>query len=124
MIKSIYCCKCENHTDARLTGGAEIYPHRPDLKKLYFFVCDKCGNFVGCHPNTKQPLGYIAHPELKRLRQKIHKVIDPIWQSGSITRRDLYRLISEKIGWGYHTAKIRSVEEGECVLCAQTFGYC
>lgn len=38
-------------------------------------------------------------------------MLDPIWQSGKIKRKELYKEISEKIGWPYHTAKIRSVEE-------------
>ena len=49
----LYCCGCDTGTEARLTNGAEIYPHRPDLHELPFWKCDKCGNFVGCHHKTK-----------------------------------------------------------------------
>lgn len=110
----IYCCGCGDKIEARLTDGKEIYPHRSDLYSLPFWKCDVCGNFVGCHHKTKdrtQPLGCISTPEIRKARQHIHKILDPIWQSGKMKRKELYEYISEKTGWPYHTAKIRSVEE-------------
>lgn len=112
---NIYCCGCEKEVKARLTIGKEIYSHRPDLYKLPFWKCDTCGNFVGCHHKTKkptQPLGVIPTPEIKNARKHIHALLDPIWESGVISRRKLYKLISEKIGFSYHTANVRSIEEG------------
>lgn len=114
----IYCCKCEEKITARLTNGAEVYPHRPDLADLPFWIHDKCGNFVGCHHKTDNPtwpLGNIAHKELKSARQHIHKLIDPVWESGKIKRGVLYAKISDALGWPYHTSKIRSVEEARNV---------
>lgn len=112
--KEIYCCGCEAKVSARLTDGREIYPHRKDLAKQPFWKCDACGNFVGCHHKTKdrtRPLGCIPTPEIKNARKHIHALLDPIWESKLIGRRRLYKLISSKIGWKYHTANIRSIEE-------------
>jgi len=114
----IHCCGCEKKVEARLTDGCEIYPHRSDLKSLPFWKCDACGNYVGCHHKTKnrtQPLGCIPTPEIKNARQNIHKLLDPIWRSGNIKRRELYKILSDRLGWGYHTANIRSVEEARKV---------
>lgn len=110
----LYCCGCEKYVEARLTDGREVYPHRPDLYGLPFWKCDACGNYVGCHHKTANrtaPLGCIPTPELKKARHHIHEILDPLWQSGLITRLNLYAAISEKLGWQYHTAKIKSVEE-------------
>lgn len=110
----IYCCECGDTVDALLIDGKEVYPHRNDLHKLPFWKCEQCKNFVGCHHKTKdrtKPLGCIPTPEIKKARQQIHRILDPIWQSGSMDRNDLYRLISSKIGKTYHTAEIRSIEE-------------
>jgi hypothetical protein len=110
----IRCCGCEKKVEARLTDGGEIYPRRPDLKSLPFWKCDACGNYVGCHHKTKnrtQPLGCIPTPEIKNARQHIHKLLDPIWQSGKMKRKELYKILSDRLGWKYHTANIRSVEE-------------
>ncbi len=124
---SIYCCGCGLDVDARLTNGSEIYPHRKDLHNLPFWKCDECENFVGCHHKTKNrtnPLGCIPTPEIKKYRQRIHALLDPIWQSGKMGRKEIYAKISERVGWKYHTAKIRSVEEArEVYKIVQEYTY-
>jgi len=109
----IYCCTCKTDIDARLTNGKEIYSHREDLAALPFWKCDTCGNTVGCHHKTKnptRPLGVIPSPEIKAARQHLHKLIDPIWQSGRMTRKEIYRRMGDELGCEYHTAEIRDIE--------------
>ena len=119
MIKGIYCCGCNKDVNARLTDGGEIYPHRPDLKELPFWKCDKCGNCVGCHHkmenNPTQPLGIIPTREIRNARKHIHAILDPIWQSGKMKRAVIYAELSKKLGWKYHTANIRTIYEARKV---------
>ena len=118
VVMEIYCCGCQKDVSARLTDGAEIYPHRSDLKSLPFWRCDECGNYVGCHHKTKnrtQPLGIIPTAELMKARGHIHKLIDPIWQSGKMTRKEMYKRLSKELGWKYHTANLKSIEEARQV---------
>ena len=117
----IYCCGCEKDVEARLTNGAEVYSHRRDLYHLPFWKCDVCENTVGCHHKTKnrtQPLGCIPTKELKNARQHIHRILDPLWQSGDYTRRGIYKLIAERLGIEkrYHTASIKTLEEAREVF--------
>lgn len=117
--RSIFCVACGDHVQAELTTGADIYPHRPDLAELPFWRCAACGNFVGCHHKTRNritPLGCIPTPELRELRKQIHAVLDPLWESGAHDRRTLYAKISEEVGWNYHTAQTRSVDEANRAL--------
>lgn len=117
-MTSLYCCGCQKDVPARLTNGKEIYPHRRDLFSLPFWKCDACGNFVGCHHKTKErtkPLGCIPTKEIKDARQHIHRLIDPIWQSGRLSRGAIYGKISAEIGKEYHTAEIRSIDEARQV---------
>jgi len=110
----IYCCGCQKEILARLTDGAEIYPHRSDLQDLPFWKCDRCGNHVGCHHKTKNrttPLGCIPTGELRNARKEIHKILDPLWKSGRMDRKTLYATISEHLGRRFHSAEIRSIEE-------------
>lgn len=124
-VRRLHCCGCGGEVDARLTDGREIYPHRPDLGNLPFWRCDACWNFVGCHHKTKNrtaPLGYIPTPELKEARKHLHALIDPIWQSGKMGRRELYEAISREVGWNYHTAKTRTIDEARAAYrAAQKF---
>src|SRR5665213_2859178 len=117
----IFCCQCEKDVDARLTDGAEIYPHRDDLHSLPFWKCDTCKNYVGCHHKTSnrtKPLGNIPTKEIKNARQHIHRILDPIWKQGKMPRGKLYTMIAKELGYQYHTAEIKSVEEARkiCLL--------
>ena len=116
--RTIYCCQCQGEVAARLTDGAEIYPHRPDLADLPFWKCPTCGNFVGCHHKTKnrtEPLGNIPTAELKKARQHIHRILDPLWAHDKGRRKSIYAELSRNLGYQYHTASIRTIEEARTV---------
>lgn len=105
---------CKFDVEARLTDGSERYPHRPDLSSIPFWHCDNCGNWVGCHHKTKtptKPLGVLASPEMFKARVAIHELIDPIWKSNQYDRNDIYRYMSKKLGFKYHTAELRTMED-------------
>lgn len=114
----IYCCGCKKKVKADIKHGNDIYPHRPDLEHLNFWQCPTCKNYVGCHETGagKSPLGVISTKEVREKRKEIHSILDPMWKSGRYKRRALYKRLTELLGWEYHTAKIRSVEEAEKVL--------
>lgn len=114
MSREIFCSGCNTKVQARLTDGREIYPHRPDLASLPFWRCDTCRNYVGCHHKTKnrtEPLGVIPTPELKSARQHIHRILDPLWKNAGHRRKELYARLSAHMGFEYHTAKLRTLEE-------------
>lgn len=119
---NIYCCGCGRDVEARLTDGGEIYPHRPDLATLPFWRCDDCCNYVGCHHKTKdrtRPLGHIPTAEIRDARKHIHAILDPLWKSKRMNRRDIYAKIAEHMGRDeYHTAEIKSIEEARDVYRA------
>lgn len=117
-MREIFCTGCDAEVDARLTNGAEMYPHRPDLARRPFWICDTCGAFVGTHHKTRdhlKPLGSLATKEVKRWRMLIHRMLDPLWQEGHIERGHAYARISTALGHTYHTGEIYNVEEGEFV---------
>jgi hypothetical protein len=116
--KSIWCCSCGENVRARLTNGEEVYPSRHDLHHLPFWICDQCFCFVGCHhktANPTNPLGVIATREIKNARKHIHALIDPAWKSGMVSRGKLYKLISGQLGYKYHTAEIKTIEQARRV---------
>lgn len=114
----IYCCGCKDDVNATLTNGAEIYAHRADLKDLPFWKCENCGNFVGCHHKTNnptKPLGNIPTKELRNARQHIHKILDPIWENKIMSRGQVYAALAKRLGYQYHTAEIKTVDEARKV---------
>lgn len=113
----IYCCGCKKDVYPRLTFGMEIYKERKDLWAFPFWVCDVCKNYVGCHKGNleNKPLGNIPTKEIRNARQHIHKILDPLWKGKKISRKELYGEMTNKIGYQYHTAEIKSLEEARTV---------
>ena len=107
----IFCCTCNTDIDCSLVTGMQVYPHRYDLRNMKFYRCPVCKNFVGTHKGTEIPLGVIANEEIKNARMHIHSLLDPIWRSGKVSRRKCYKLISNKLGYEYHTANLKSIDE-------------
>ncbi len=117
----VWCCGCHKAVSPRLTTGQEIYPARPDLAHLPFWKCDDCRNYVGCHHKTAnrlQPLGNIPTAELRAARRKIHEVLDPLWQAHGMPRKKLYSRLSKLLGWKYHTAELRTMQEARAAWLA------
>jgi hypothetical protein len=116
----IYCCACKREVKARLTNGSEIYRARKDLHSLPFWKCDRCKNYVGCHhktANRTKPLGNIPTKELRNARQHIHAILDPLWRCKCQCNRreEIYKELSNKLGYDYHTAEIKDIEEARKV---------
>ncbi|MBA2125096.1 hypothetical protein DLM45_02495 [Hyphomicrobium methylovorum] len=117
----IWCCTCARDVEARLTSGAEVYPHRSDLADVPRWKCDGCGNHVGTHHKTKnptKPLGNIPSNEIKYARIKIHELIDPLWKSGLLRRGKVYAKMSDALGYPYHTGEIKTIDEARDVYRA------
>jgi hypothetical protein len=76
----VRCMECG--AVAELVAGSEVYPHRRDLWKKFFFRCvtPSCNSLCGCHSGTKRALGRPAGPALRNARQATHAVVDPLWR--------------------------------------------
>ncbi|MDH3659539.1 MAG: DUF3268 family zinc-finger domain-containing protein [Alphaproteobacteria bacterium] len=96
------CLHCGG--DCRLTDGAEIYPHRPDLHHKPIWKCDPCQATVGCHPGGTKPLGYAADKKTRDARMQLHNLmLDPLWldeQDRKDARRRTYRFLARALGIG------------------------
>lgn len=115
----IYCTGCKHDVEARLTDGRERYPHRPDLASIPFYHCDDCGAWVGTHWKSSDPLkpmGTLATPEILDARKKIHRLLDPLWKEGYISRGKAYAHIAKILGTKeFHAGEIRTIQEARTV---------
>lgn len=84
-------CPYCNQPSKRATG-VEIYPHRPDLYELKFWLCRPCDAYVGCHKRGSgwEPLGRLANRELRMWKSRAHRVFDPVWKDTRVTRQEAY----------------------------------
>lgn len=112
-MKAIYCVECASEKECKMIKGDIAYPHRKDLFVKSFWQCPDCGNFVGTHNKglSSKPLGCIPNKEMKNARMHIHSILDPIWKTKKLSRSEIYKRISDKVGYEYHTAELRSLDE-------------
>lgn len=74
-------------------------------KSYMCYLCKDCNAYVGCHQNTRKPLGSMANEELRRWRKIVHGFIDPIWKSGKLKRKQVYDELSRKLGRQIHVGE-------------------
>ena len=84
-----YCNK-----KAKFCENKEIYGKNYG-KSYMVYYCKDCDAYVGCHNNSDKPLGTMANKELRKWRRKTHSILDPLWKTGKITRKELYFKISK-----------------------------
>jgi len=69
---------------------------------------------------TKMAVRTVRTQDMKNklCAQKSFSLIDPIWKSWKMGRRELYGVISRAIGCKYHTANIRTLSEARGIYRA------
>ena len=74
------CIECG--AEAVLMTGKDVYPRNPEFWDKPIWICwtPGCGARCGCHPGTTKPLGRPAGAALRRARQMLHGLLDPIWK--------------------------------------------
>ena len=99
MKKEVICPKCNK--PAPWVENKEKYGRNYGRSYMCYF-CKPCGTYVGCHNNTRQPLGTMADRETMEWRKKAHAVIDPIYKKGIMSRKKLYAFLSKTLGYNVH----------------------
>lgn len=99
---TVVCPECEK--EAPWVENKEKYGRNYGDSYMCYY-CKECKTYVGCHNNTRQPLGTMATVELQEWRKKVHAYIDPMWRSGKVSRSKLYYRISKILGCSYHTGE-------------------
>ncbi len=110
-IKCQYCNK-----QAEKVTGLTIYPHRPDLENKFFYQCKPCNAYVGCHPDSDNPLGTLANPALRRYRNDARYEFDRLWRSQALTRKQSYRQLREWIDIKPSHCHVAMFNEEQCKL--------
>lgn len=95
----------------------------PPLHVEYLYYCSHCNAWVAAHSKTKEPMGILADGNLRRLRYEAHKAIDSVWQSGLMSKTDVYCWLSSSMGIPREKTHIGSFNEHNCRevirLCSQ-----
>ena len=90
----------------------------------WIWICKnypECDMYVGCHPGGFRPLGTLAGRRLRALRWRAHKAIDTSWQSGRMTRTEVYEELALVLGVEKGDAHIGQMNEEECEKAIEAF---
>ena len=97
--KKVYCPYCRK--EAPWVENKEVYGKNYG-KSYMCYYCKDCDAYVGCHKNTRIPLGTMANHELREWRKKTHKVIDPLWKHNGMKRPEVYLMLDKHFGRQIH----------------------
>ena len=99
----VFCPKCNQ--PAPWVENKEKYGRNYGKSYMCYF-CKDCETYVGCHENTRRPLGTMADKETMNLRKQAHALFDPLWKDGGMKRGQAYQYLSTLMG-------IKNVHIGE-----------
>jgi hypothetical protein len=104
------CPYCKN--PAQWVENKEIYGKNYG-KSYMMWLCKPCDAYVGCHNNTKEPLGTIANKETREARKRAHEAFDPMWKTGFMLRKEAYEILNNHFGFEVH------IGESDISMCEQ-----
>ena len=125
------CPTCNN--DAELVNGYTLGYTGGDSPSKMFWHCAPCGTRVGCHEHGVTvrhdktgerfiyyrsdgtwPLGHLASPNMRGMRQRTHFAFDTLWKSGKYDRNEAYDLLAEHLGITREQCHIGLLSIGQC----------
>ena len=114
-----YCNK-----EAEWVENKEVYGNNLG-KSFMIWLCRKCDAYVGCHTNSKKPLGTMADYETRLWRRRTHVVFDPLWTNTfkknsmkKLNREAVYNRISNHFGFSVH------IGESDKEMCKKIIAWC
>lgn len=116
--QSVTCPYCNQ--PARWVDNAEIYGKRYGSSYMAWW-CQPCDAYVGCHKNTKRPLGTMADKDTRGARMKAHGAFDPIWKSRELSRSAAYRWLNQQLGREVHIGEATVEQCNEIVAVCRNF---
>ncbi len=88
-------------------------------KSVMVWLCRPCDAYVGCHNNTKKPLGIMADIELRTWKNKAHHIFDKQWKGRKRKFRVMaYKRLDEHFGFEVH------IGESDVKMCKKIIEFC
>lgn len=78
------------------------------------FLCAPCDAYVGVHKGTRNALGRLADRDNRFWKKAAHRAFDELWKGGSMSRREAYAWLSERLGTPPEHTHIGMFDAGMC----------
>ena len=86
------------------------------------YVCSAypaCDSYVRARPDTLEPMGSLAWPELRRLRFEAHQMFDQLHQTGLMSKAQAYQWLAHTVQSPMGHAHIGHLGEHYCEVVIQ-----
>lgn len=113
---NINCPYCHHH--AEWVENKEVYGRNYGTSYM-IWLCRPCDAYVGCHQNTRVPLGTMADARLRMIRRQAHTIIDKPWKDKVMARSKVYKMLSDAIGREVHVGESDFVQCEEIIQVAK-----
>lgn len=100
--ENLICPFCDK--EAKWCENKEIYGENYG-KSYMVWYCADCNAYVGCHHNTRDPLGTMADKPTREWRSRAHRALDPLWEKKTMRRSEVYNLLRNHFGFSIHVAQ-------------------
>jgi len=74
----------------------------------------ECDSYVGCHRNSRRPLGRLANKELRKWKLSAHAAFDPLWKRGLMGRNEAYRWLAAQLKIKVHKCHVGMFDVETC----------
>lgn len=118
-IKDVRCPYCGEQA---IFGSTKKIYKTKDYGKAY--ICANypaCDAYVGVHKHTKTPLGTLANKKLRKARNDVHKIFDPLWQAAPANVRYKKKTRLQAYQW---LAKELNISLSECHIAMFDLDMC
>lgn len=104
IIKGELCPYC--YCETKLVPGESVFPNKMNtsprpkyLDKMFYQCINDSNHYVGTYSNNIKSLGRLADSELRILRNKGHKIFDPLWKEKKVfkSQKEAYKWLSVKM---------------------------
>lgn len=95
-----FCPHCGS--PVRIGSHSEIYDGRSFGVWPYIYICqdtEKCGAYVGLHPFTNIPLGYLADEQTRNARKRCKPAFERLWKTADsvMSRTEAYAWLADQL---------------------------
>lgn len=101
----------------RLVPAEKVYQaatERLKQQSQWIYQCQNCNARVGCHRDSKRPLGNVANEVLRLKRMETHQIFDAFWRSRGMSRTAAYRWLAKQMKLPAELAHIGGFEMEQC----------
>ncbi|WP_404317482.1 zinc-finger-containing protein [Klebsiella oxytoca] len=116
----VVCPYCNN--SALLAKGSQIHFKSYYFKdNKYYWICQACEAWVGCHKNSGRPMGIPAKSDLRKMRKKVHLKYEYYLNKEKMSRNEAYLWFCRKLNCNICECHIGYFDEAMCIRALGIF---